>query len=355
MTLRLAVALLLVGIFSTDVHAQAPGEKELNIALEYFHNNKITDANDWFKRAADLGNTLALYDLAISYEDGTGVTASREMANSLYLKAAQLGLAKAQNAVGVYYEKGRGVIQSCIEAAKWYQKAADQGYAMAQNNLGVLYNDGLGVTQSYAEALKYYELSAAQHYAKANFNIGVLYFKGNGVPASRPMAIKYWEQAADGDYMPAMKLLGSYYELLEPNKDGYKKALNWYLKATKYDDADAIYQVGLLCDNGLGTPRNVDVAKKAYNLAAQLGDERAKIALAELEAEPTVQVKEKPKRRERQQVEVTCMTCMGSGKIHHTIVDGGVSVDRYGNRTTVFGEYVNCTTCGGKGTVTKFL
>lgn len=355
MKLKTVFPLLLLSIFSAGVYAQGPGEKEFNTAMDYYHKKQYPDAAAWFEKAANLGNAQAQYNVAICYEDGTGITASQETANSWYLKAAQLGLAKAQNAVGAYYEKGRGITQSYAEAAKWYQKAADQGYAMAQNNLGVLYTDGLGVTQSYTEALKYYQLAAAQDYAKAKFNIGVLYFKGNGVTASRPDAIKYWEQAADNGYMPAMKLLGSYYELLEPNKDGYKKALNWYLKATKFNDADAIYQVGLLCDNGLGTERNVEIAKNAYNLAAQLGDERAKIALADLEAEPPVQVKEKPKRRERQQVEVSCMTCFGSGKVHHTIPGGGVSVDRYGNRTTVFGEYTSCSVCGGKGTVTKFL
>ncbi len=44
-----------------------------------------------------------------------------------------------------------------------------------------------------------------------------------------------------------------------------------------------------------------------------------------------------------------CNICNGMGSIHHTIPGGGVSSDRYGNRTTVFGENQRCVACGGKG------
>lgn len=48
-------------------------------------------------------------------------------------------------------------------------------------------------------------------------------------------------------------------------------------------------------------------------------------------------------------VNVPCGACHGSGKTHTTIYGGGVTIDKYGNRTTTFGEYSNCTACGGTG------
>ena len=44
-----------------------------------------------------------------------------------------------------------------------------------------------------------------------------------------------------------------------------------------------------------------------------------------------------------------CNVCKGMGSIHRTIPGGGVSTDRYGNRTTVFGENERCVSCSGKG------
>ena len=42
----------------------------------------------------------------------------------------------AQNNLAIHYENGSGVSKDEQQAITWYRKAADQGYAMAQYNLG---------------------------------------------------------------------------------------------------------------------------------------------------------------------------------------------------------------------------
>lgn len=50
-------------------------------------------------------------------------------------------------------------------------------------------------------------------------------------------------------------------------------------------------------------------------------------------------------------VKACCPICNCTGKTHTTIPGGAYSTDRYGNRSTVFGEYSTCYSCGGTGHV----
>ena len=50
-------------------------------------------------------------------------------------------------------------------------------------------------------------------------------------------------------------------------------------------------------------------------------------------------------------VKPCCPSCNCTGRTHTTIPGGAYSTDRYGNRTTVFGEYSSCIMCGGTGHV----
>jgi hypothetical protein len=50
-------------------------------------------------------------------------------------------------------------------------------------------------------------------------------------------------------------------------------------------------------------------------------------------------------------VKPCCPICNCTGKTHTTIPGGAYTTDRYGNRTTVFGEYSSCISCGGTGHV----
>ena len=64
-----------------------------------------------------------------------------------YRKAAEQGDAEAQDNLAFMYKNGQGVTQDYAQAVKWYRKAAEQGYAGAQINLGVMYDNGQGVNR----------------------------------------------------------------------------------------------------------------------------------------------------------------------------------------------------------------
>lgn len=83
-------------------------------------------ANYWLKQAAEKGDTLAQYHLAVNNELGIGMP------------------------------------QDFRAAAKWYEHAAVEGHPLAQNNLGMLYYHGLGVVRNLEVSIFWFGRAALQ-------------------------------------------------------------------------------------------------------------------------------------------------------------------------------------------------
>jgi TPR repeat protein len=95
--------------------------------------------------------------------DAVGAVAS-------YRVAADRGNALAQFNLAVIYELGQGVEADCVEATKWFLKAAEQGDAGGQLEMGKRCHRGSfaplaqDARESRIEAYKWFTLSAAQGY-----------------------------------------------------------------------------------------------------------------------------------------------------------------------------------------------
>ncbi|MCX5789342.1 MAG: protein kinase family protein [Elusimicrobia bacterium] len=91
-----------------------------------------------FRAAAERGNQVAQYNLALLYQAGEGVARDDAEAVVWFRKAAEQGDAKAQNELGVVLVSGRGTPRDPVEASRWFEKAAAQGNGDAQFNLDAL-------------------------------------------------------------------------------------------------------------------------------------------------------------------------------------------------------------------------
>ena len=127
------------------------------------------------------GDSIALDNLGVQYDQGLGVPLDHVHAAVLYRKAAEQGDAVGQYFLGYDYFVGQGVPQDYKEAAAWYRKAAKQGNANAQYNLGTLYFAGQGVTQDYSQAVIWVRKAADQNDAVAECSLGTFYEFGTGV------------------------------------------------------------------------------------------------------------------------------------------------------------------------------
>ena len=153
--------------FSSSLRtAAAKGDPaaQYEVALRYAEGRgvtqNLTDAAEWFERAAKQGLVPAQFRLGGFYEKGLGVEKNLETARRFYVAAGEAGNAKALHNLAVLYAEGIDGKPDYQTAARWFRKAADYGVADSQYNLAILYTRGIGVEQNLAEAYKWFALAA---------------------------------------------------------------------------------------------------------------------------------------------------------------------------------------------------
>jgi len=82
------------------------------------HSDK--EVFDEFLRQADKGTTRAYFYVGAAYTAGVGVPQDYTEAEKWYRKAADLELHAGLEALGLFYQLGQGVTQDRIEAQTWY-------------------------------------------------------------------------------------------------------------------------------------------------------------------------------------------------------------------------------------------
>jgi serine/threonine protein kinase len=89
-------------------------------------------AVEWFRRAAEAGDSSGMLHLGGMYQLGMGVPQNYRTAIYWYRKASDEGSAAAMFDLGSLYENGRGVAVDLRKARELYQQAATRGNSEAQ-------------------------------------------------------------------------------------------------------------------------------------------------------------------------------------------------------------------------------
>jgi len=159
--------------------------------------------------------------------------------NGSLLEKANGGDVNAQFSLGWAYDVGEGDFkQSNDEAIKWYYLAAKQDHMEAQFLLGKMYYLGRGVQQDYSESIKWQQLAAQQGHGNAQFNVGLMYDRGQGVPENDVEAEKWYLKAADNKISDAYFMLGNLYFTPLEIKD-LNVAIKWYELAAEQGNEQA--------------------------------------------------------------------------------------------------------------------
>jgi TPR repeat protein len=170
----------------------------------------------------------AQFILGEKYATGDGVAKDLSQAADFYRRAAESGNAKAQYEFGVLCESGEAFPRDFDTAVTWFRKSADQGYAPAQEKLGGLYAGRLVSTNLnesdtwIAKAIESYRTTAQQGDPDAQLRLGYLY--------------RYWK--------------GTNY--LQESEKWYAAALDSFRKPAEEGAATAQVQLGILYSEGLG-------------------------------------------------------------------------------------------------------
>ena len=125
--------------------------------------HRVVNANEarkWYEKAANLGNTEAMYGLGTMFDLGKGVDKNERAAFNWYKEAADAGFVPAMVELGYMYEVGKYIHKNCIQAARLYKTAADKGNTTAMRLIGSLYYSGNGVPKDEKLALQWIQRSA---------------------------------------------------------------------------------------------------------------------------------------------------------------------------------------------------
>jgi hypothetical protein len=249
------------------------------------------------------GSVTAELKLARAYESGLGVPQDDRLAAQWYRKAAERGNSEAQDALGAMYLVGQGLEQNKDEAARWFQKSACQGNASAMYRMGAAYYNGDGVPINDSLAYAWFKLAEAAGNQRATDavqraeselkpttvtnglkRIAELFEPNGCLPQNESQAAHWWSMAAargdpDAQVALAMKLLTG--QGLPQDLVQGRQLCN---EAAKNEQHRGQYCMGYIYQRGLGVTPDPKKAREWYARAARGGNVPATKALAAMEA-----------------------------------------------------------------------
>jgi hypothetical protein len=185
------------------------GKKEIGANLENARNDlaQLNSKNAELRKVYDLQLPAYWYSLGDRYKNGSGVDRDYRKAREWFKKAADEGNSDAMYGLGDLYKNGgSGIDRDYYEAHEWYKKAADKGNAWGLYNLGDLYMKKDWVP-NYQKARECFQKAADAGNSYGNYALGDLYEKGYDLPPDAKKAFDCYQKAADAGNTEAIQAL----------------------------------------------------------------------------------------------------------------------------------------------------
>lgn len=240
------------------------------------------EAFSLYQSAAKQGHAQSAYRVAvcceIGQEEGGGTKRDPFKAVQWYKRAAALGDTPAMYKMGMINLKGLlGQARSPREGVSWLKRAAERANAEnphALHELALMYqsaagNDAIVRDEQYASQL--FHQAAELGYKFSQFRLGTAYEYGLlGCPVDNRMSIIWYTRAAaQGEHQSELALSGWYLTgsdgILQQNDT---EAYLWARKAATAGLAKAEYAMGYFTEVGIGASANLEDAKRWYWRAA---------------------------------------------------------------------------------------
>ena len=160
-------------------------------ALINLHNFEL------YKKAAELGDELAMCNLGYCFEKGTGCLEDEEEAFYWYKKSAEAGNSRAMCNLGLCYRDGRGCEQDETQALYWFKCSAKISDPEGMLNLGLCYDDGVGCEENPELAFYWIDFAVKFENINAVPFLAKCYEQGYGCDRDLSMAIELYQKALD--------------------------------------------------------------------------------------------------------------------------------------------------------------
>ncbi len=259
-------------------------EEIFQLALNYYHGNGVSEnkkeSAELWQKLADLDHTNAALNLAVMYRNGDGVVENKKKAAELYQQASDLGNSSATCQLAIMYIRADGVVEDKKKAAKLFQKAADAKNPDAAYNLAVMYYYADGINKDTKKAADYFQKASTLGHKDATLNLAIMYLSGQDIEEDKIQAAKLFEKASELGCADSMNNLA----LMYMNGDGVNKnqvkVIKLLKKAVKHGSALAMNNLGLMYKHGDGVEENLKEALKLIEEGTRLGSANAMYSLA---------------------------------------------------------------------------
>jgi TPR repeat protein len=240
----------------------------------------IDEANRWYRMSAEGGYPNAQANYAYNLMNGIGVDRNPTEAMRFYRLAAEEGHLTAMFNYGTNLVKGDCGEQNIAKGLEMLRTAADKGHQFAQFQLATFLMGHPGVTTNLAEAAKYFKMAADQGNVRAQYNYATAYQKGRGIPVNLPEANRYLKMAADGGYALAQVGYGANLEIGLGCPKNLTEANNYYRLAADQGNAHAEVNLALHLSKGIGVKQSFEESNRYLRLAMEQNHPKAFYQLA---------------------------------------------------------------------------
>ena len=231
----------------------------------------------WMIKAADGGDRYAQAWLAFEYW-ATDYQFQRDLGKSFYYArcSALQGHPEGAYQLALCYQNGTGVPENEVEAFKWMKIAADKGHEMAMSSVGRYFAEGKGTAKNYELAVHYLKLYCQNDrdfpHGYEQYQIGYCYYYGGyGLKQNLSEALKWLNISAkietNRGLPSAVSLLGEAYFTGTGVSRNIEKAVSLYKKADFLDDCFAAYKLAYLHFYGMYAEKSYSEALRYVKLA----------------------------------------------------------------------------------------
>ncbi|KAI9844077.1 MAG: hypothetical protein M1837_005790 [Sclerophora amabilis] len=247
-----------------------------------------------YQSSAKAGNAEAAYRTAVCCEIGPDGGTRKDVVKAIqwYKRAATMGNTQAMYKMGMILLKGHmGQQKNPREAVVWLKRAAERADAEnphALHELGLLYetasgNDSILRDEEYSRQL--FTQAADLGYKFSQYRLGCAFEYGlMGCPIDPRQSIAWYSRAAvQEEHQSELSLSGWYLTGSEGVlQQSDTEAYLWARKAAQAGLAKAEYAMGYFTEIGIGAPANLEDAKRWYWRASAQNFPKAKERLEDL-------------------------------------------------------------------------
>jgi uncharacterized protein len=232
----------------------------------------LTKCMRWYRKASAQGFSVSMSNLAINYENGTGLPKDPQKAREMYQQAIHAGLGSAASSLGFLLEKTGTTPEDQIRATALYRSAAEWGSDWGQNNYAVSLREGNGVDKDEALSVRWFRLGALQGNLFAMLGLANAYEWGLGIEKDPAVAAGLYQYAASKNNSSAMVRLA----LMQLEGRGMDKDADacraLMERAARAGNSEAMWRLGEAASNGSFMNTDHAVARDWFRKSAEKGN-----------------------------------------------------------------------------------